>query len=190
MNKPNRGRASKVELLPEEVKRFLDAMLRDKRHSQQEILDEVNKQLTELGAPQSELISSSGLNRYALRMESIGKKMRETNAIADAWVARLGDKPQSQLGKLVTQMIHTMAFELSLDMQNGAAEVSVGDLKELALVVQRLEQAETSSVKREQQIRQAFAQEAAASVEQAAKELGLTKAGTDAIKAGILGLAT
>lgn len=189
MSKPNRGRASKVEQLPEEVKRFLDAMLRDKRYSQQEVLDEVNKQLTALGIPQAEQLSKSGLNRYALRMESIGKKMRETNAIADAWVSRLGDKPQSQLGKLVTQMIHTMAFELSLDMQNGATEVSVGELKELALVVQRLEQAETSSVKREKEIRKAFAEQAASAVEAVAKVAGLTSDAISTIKNEILGMA-
>lgn len=189
MKKSSRGRVSKVELLPDEVKRFLDAMLRDKRHSQQEILDEVNSQLKAIGASEDALLSSSGLNRYASRMEQIGKKMRETNAIADAWVARLGDKPTSQIGKLVTQMIHTMAFDLSLDMQQGEDPVSIGELKDLALTIQRLEQAETASVKREKEIRKAFAEEAAANTEQLAKAQGLSQSAIDAIKSGILGIA-
>src|SRR5690554_797678 len=189
MTKATRGRASKVEQLPEEVKRFLDAMLRDKRYSQQEVLDEVNKQLADLGIPKEEQLSKSGLNRYALRMESIGKKMRETNAIAEAWVSQLGDKPQGQIGRLVTQMIHTMAFELSLDMQNGATNVSIGELKELALVIQRLKQAETSSVKREKEIRKAFAEQAANAVEAVAKAAGLTADAVSTIKNEILGIA-
>lgn len=188
-NKPSRGRSSKVELLPEEVKRFLDAMLRDKRYTQNDILQEVNRQLLDMGKSEEALLSKSGLNRYASRMEAIGKKMRETNAIADAWVARLGDKPQSQIGKLVVQMIHTMAFQLSLDMQDGEQDVDIADLKDLALTMQRLEQAEMGSLKREKEIRKAFAEEAAADAEQIAKAQGLSKQAIDAIKQSILGVA-
>ncbi len=37
--KPTRGRRSKIDLLPEDVKKRLDALLRDSRNSQQDVLD-------------------------------------------------------------------------------------------------------------------------------------------------------
>lgn len=93
MSKPEkhtRGRGSKIEQLPDDVKGFLNAMLRDKQYSQQEILAEVNKQIEGLGLPEDEQISKSGLNRYASKMAKIGKRMQQTQATAEAWVAKLG----------------------------------------------------------------------------------------------------
>lgn len=189
MHTPTRGRTSKIDQLPEEVKRLLDALLRDKGYTQQQILAEVNKQLSQLGIPKEEQLSRSGLNRYASRMEAIGKKMRETNAIAQAWVTQLGDQPQGQLGRLVTQMVHTLAFELTLDLQEGEDPANIGVLKDLALTIQRLEAAEMQSLKREKEIRQAFAEQAASAVEAVAKAAGLTAQAVSTIKNEILGVA-
>lgn len=195
MAKPTRGRGSKIEQLPDEVKAFLNAMLRDRQYSQQEILDEVNRQIDELGLPDSEKLSRSGLNRYATRMEAIGKKMRETNAVADAWVQRLGDKPQGQVGNLLIQMTRSMAFDLALAAQDQTNEdgeeepVSLGMLKDLSLTIQRLEKASMDSLKREKEIRKAFAEEAANTAEKAAKAAGLTAQAIATIKNEILGIA-
>lgn len=195
MAKATRGRGSKIEQLPDEVKGFLDALLRDRQYSQQEILDEVNRQIDALGLPGSEKLSRSGLNRYATRMEAIGKKMRETNAVADAWVQRLGDKPQGQVGNLLIQMTRSMAFDLALAAQDQTNEdgeeepVSLGMLKDLSLTIQRLEKASMDSLKREKEIRKAFAEEAANTAEKAAKAAGLTAQAIATIKNEILGIA-
>lgn len=187
-----RGRPSKIEQLPDQVKAFLDSALRDNQYTQSEILDEVNTQLDQLG---EDKISRSGLNRYATRMEQIGKRMRETNAVADAWVSRLGDKPTGQVGNLLIQMTRSMAFDFALSAQEQENEdgdqepVSLGMLKDLALTVQRLEKASMDSLKREKEIRKAFAEEAATTAEQAAKAAGLTPDTVKTIKNEILGIA-
>src|SRR5690606_29718758 len=91
----------------------------------------------------------------ATRMEAIGKRMRETNAVADAWVQRLGDKPTGQVGNLLIQMTRSMAFDLALAAQDQVNEdgeeepVSLGMLKDLALTIQRLEKASMDSLNRE-----------------------------------------
>lgn len=176
MSKTTRGRGSKIETLPGEVKSLLDAMLRDKEYTQQEVLAEVNKQIEELGLPNDEKISRSGLNRYATKMEQFGKKMRETNAIADAWVQRLGDKPNGQVGNLLIQMTRSMAFDLALTAQENEDEpASIGMLKELALTIQRLEKAASASLQNEKEIRKAFAEEVASKVETLASQRGMTK---------------
>jgi len=190
MSKATRGRGSKVEQLPDEVKTFLDSLLRDRQFTQQEILDEVNKQIDALGLSEDEKLSRSGLNRYASKMEAIGKRMRETNAIADAWVNRLGDKPTGQVGNLLIQMTRSMAFDIALAAQENEDEpASLGMLKELALTIQRLEKASMDSLKREKEIRKAFAEEAAAKAETVAKQAGLTARAVQTIKNEILGIA-
>ena len=187
--KATRGRASKIERLPDDVKAFLDAMVRDREYSQQDILDEVNKQIADQGLPEHDQISRSGLNRYATRMEQIGKRMRETNAIADAWVSKLGDAPTGQVGNLLIQMTRSMAFDLTLSLQEKDEPASVQMLRELALTIKRLESASMDSLKREKEIRKAFAEEAATKAETAAKQAGLSKDAIATIKADILGIA-
>lgn len=187
--KHTRGRGSKIEQLPEEVKGFLNAMLRDKQYSQQEILAEVNAQLDELGLPEEEQISKSGLNRYASKMAKIGKRMQETHATAEAWVAKLGEKPTGDIGKLLINMTQTMAFELAESAMGEEEPASLGMIKELALTVQRLEKTRTDSIKNEKEIRKAFAEEAADKAGSIAKAAGLTKSAVQTIKNEILGIA-
>ena len=187
--KHTRGRGSKIEQLPEEVKGFLNAMLRDKQYSQQEILAEVNAQLDELGLPEEEQISKSGLNRYASKMAKIGKRMQETHATAEAWVAKLGEKPTGDIGKLLINMTQTMAFELAESAMGEEEPASLGMVKELALTVQRLEKTRTDSIKNEKEIRKAFAEEAADKAGSIAKAAGLTKQAVQTIKNEILGIA-
>ncbi len=191
--KATRGRGSKIEQLPDEVKSFLDAMLRDKQYTQQEILNEVNKQIEQQGLPADEKISRSGLNRYASKMAEVGKRMQQTQATAAAWVAKLGDKPTGDIGKLLIQMTQTMAFDLALSAQeneDGEEEpATLGMLKDLALTIQRLEKTRMDSIKNEKEIRKAFAEEAAQKAESVAKQAGLTAQAVQTIKNEILGIA-
>ncbi len=185
-----RRRGSKIDQLPEQVKSFLDSALRSGRYEQQEILDEVNKQIEALGLPEDEKISKSGLSRHAVKMDKVGKKMREVNAVADAWVSRLGDKPTGQVGNLLIQMTRTMAFDVALGAQENEDEPpSLGMLKDLALTVQRLEKASMDSLKREKEIRKAFAEEAAGVAEEIAREAGLTSDAVELMKDRFLGIA-
>jgi hypothetical protein len=189
-DKPTRGRGSKIEQLPDDVKGLLNALLRDKQYSQQEILAEVNKQIGELGLPEDEQISKSGLNRYASKMAKIGKRMQETHATAEAWVAKLGEKPSGDIGKLLINMTQTMAFDIAeAAMSNEEEPASLGMIKELALTVQRLEKTRTDSIKNEKEIRKAFAEEAAEKAGSVAKAAGLTKQAVQTIKNEILGIA-
>lgn len=199
MSKTTRGRGSKIETLPSEVKSLLDAMLRDKEYTQQEVLAEVNKQIEELGLPDDEKISRSGLNRYSTKMAKIGKRMQQTQATAEAWVAKLGERPSGDMGKLLIQMTQTMAFDIaenamSYDPENQdpdapAEPASLGMLKNLSLTIQRLEKTRMDSIKNEKEIRKAFAEEAAKKAETVAKQAGLTTAAVQTIKNEILGIA-
>ena len=87
-----RGRPSKVDMLPAELKAMLDKLLRESKHTQLDILEQINQHL----APDEQL-SRSGFNRYSTRMESVGAKLRETREIANVWMARFGDDQGSDV---------------------------------------------------------------------------------------------
>jgi hypothetical protein len=188
MAKTTRGRGSKIEQLPDAVKSLLNAMLRDQQYTQQDILDEVNTQLEAMGAD-DEKISRSGLNRYATRMAAIGKKMQERQAAANALTSKLGEVPQGDIGKLLINITQSLAFDILSDAAEGDDPASLGMLKDLSLLIRRLESANMDSLKREKEIRKAFAEEAANAAEEIAKGAGLSREAIRTIKNEILGIA-
>ena len=186
--KVTRGRGSKIEQLPDEVKGFLDARLRDREYSQQDILAEVNKQLEALGL-EDEKISRSGLNRYSTKLAKIGQKMQERQQMANALTSKLGEVPQGDIGKLLINITQSLAFDILSDAAENDEPASLGMLKDLSLLVRRLESANMDSIKREKEIRKAVAEEAANTAEAVAKQAGLTAEAVATIKADILGIA-
>lgn len=188
-DKRTRGRRSKIDLLPEEIKDQLNSMLRDGRLEQQEILDIVNGQIEDAGLKDDAKLSKSGLNRYATRMEQVGAKIRQAREVAEVWTAKLGDAPTSEVGKLLQEVVRTMAFETGMALSESGDPVPPKALSQLALAIQRVEQAAMVSHKREKEIRQEFASEAAEAAEKIAKKQGLTREGVKALKNEILGIA-
>ncbi|MFZ5653182.1 MAG: DUF3486 family protein [Pseudomonadota bacterium] len=179
-----RGRPSRVDQLAPEVRQTLDRLLRDGRHTQQEILDHINR-LAE--AP----LSRSGLNRYATRMETVGAKLRETREVANAWMARFGDEPASDVLQLVVEMMQGALFKYALK----ASETDDDELfdpalmKDVTLSIQRLARSAEMNTKREKEIRKAFAEQAVEQAEAAAHEQGLSAEAVQRIKDKILGIA-
>lgn len=188
-DKQTRGRRSKIDLLPEEIKDQLNTMLRDGRLQQQEILDIVNDQIEQAGLGEDAKLSKSGVNRYATRMEQVGAKIRQAREVAEVWTAKLGDAPTSEVGKLLQEVVRTMAFDTTTALSESGEPVPPKALSQLALAIQRVEQAAMASHKREKEIRQTFAEEAAEAAETVAKQQGLTREGVKAIKEQILGIA-
>lgn len=169
--KIKRGRASKVDLLPPNIKTQLAMMLRDKQFSQAEILEEINQLIKEAGLKEEAQLSRSGLNRYATKMEQVGAEIRQAREVAKVWTKRLGEEPESDIGKLVIEFIKQMAFKTTLKQMDAEA-IDPEVLNQLALVTQRLEQASKLSYDREKSIRDEMVKKAAKAVEEAAKANG------------------
>ena len=184
---PTRGRRSKVDLLPETIRKHLDKGLRDGSITQLELLDEINQLINATGLPDELQLSRTGLNRYATKMEAVGKSLREMREITQVWTAELGDKPTGEVTKLILEMARSQLFKALLNEDDEAADV--GMIKDAMLAVQRLESAAMASHKREKEIRTAFANEAANAAEKVAKSAGLTKDAVSLLKREILGIA-
>ncbi|OED44052.1 hypothetical protein ACH42_08405, partial [Endozoicomonas sp. (ex Bugula neritina AB1)] len=170
MAKASRGKKSKIDRLPQDIKDRLNELLRGGM-SQKAILDEVNALCEACGeAP----LSQAGVSRYASRMESVGARVRESREVAEVWTAKLGNAPTTDVGKLLQEFIRTLAFDLTMDAMESGKPVEPKALNQMALAMARIEQAAMTSHKREKEIRKAFADEAAANVEASLANQGMT----------------
>ncbi len=186
--RPTRGRLSKVDLLPDSIREQLHQMLREKRHTQEDIREAINALIDEHNLPEEMQLSRTGLNRYASRMEKVGAKIRASREMAEVWAAKLGSAPTSDVGRLLMEFVKTLAFETSMSMAEEDKPVAPKALGQLALVAQRLEAAAMTSHKREKAIRDAFAQEMAEKTEELVRTGGLSGGAADTIKRDILGI--
>jgi hypothetical protein len=189
MTKQTRGRPSKVDLLPPAIKDELHKLLRDKSMTQQDIRVAINELIDEHGLSDDMKLSRTGLNRYATRMEDVGAKIRQSREVAEAWTVKLGDAPTSDVGKLLQEIVRTLAFETSMHMSEGGEIAEPKALAQMALAIQRVEQAAMASHKREKEIRTAFVAEVAETTEKAIKSAGLNEEQANNIKQMILGIA-
>jgi hypothetical protein len=185
------SRKSKINLLPQEIREQLHAFIRSGDMTQKDIREAVNQMIEEAGLPEDAKISRTGFNRYAQRFESIGERIRQSREVAEVWISKLGQTPTSDVGKLLQEFVRTMTFDTSMRMMDDSAEegadpISPKALAQLALVVQRIEQASMSSLKVEKEIRASFAAEVADQAEKIAIKAGVSAETAQAIKDDIL----
>ena len=128
MDKPTRGRVRKVDLLPDSIRKPLLEMLREKRLTQVQIREEINRLIREAGLPEEQQLSPAAISREASRNELIARNLRDLREQTKAMMAELGDKPTGET------------------------------------TAQRAESAAERSIKREKEIRAAFAEEMANAV--------------------------
>lgn len=187
-DKKTRGRASKVDLLPSHIRQELLLRLRDKSHSQQDILEYINSLIDEAGLGAEMKLSRTGLNRYASRMEEFGAKIRASRQMAEVWTKQLGEMPDSDVGKLLLEFVKTLAFETSMSMSESGKEISPKVLGQLALVAQRIEQAQSVNYKREKEIREDVIEQAAKAIEETGKQSGMAIADVEKMMRAVYGI--
>lgn len=181
------GRKSSITRLPLPVRKSIDDALKTGRYT----LDELRAAIVaEFGAAPSR----SALGRYSERFEEVGKRMRQSHEVATVWADRLGKEPQGDIGKLVMDLLRTLAFDATLAMSEGDQEgnarpVDPGELNKLALAIHRLETAGRHNLEREKAYRNAALEEAAKAGAAVAKRGGMSAELQDAIRREILGIA-
>jgi hypothetical protein len=186
---------STIECLPADILSQLQQLLQDPRVTQLDATAKINEILAADGHP--DRVSKSAVNRYAVRMEEVGAKLRQSREVASMFIAHVGAAPQGQTGLLINEMLRSMAFELCLKIQEADLEpesmsATIDQIKALALTVQRLEQSATLNVKREGEIRknerEKALQDAANTAVVEVKKGGLSDEAADQIRRKILGI--
>ncbi|EEK4408430.1 DUF3486 family protein [Salmonella enterica] len=188
MDKPTRGRVKKVDLLPDSIRKPLLEMLREKRMTQVQIREEINRLILEAGLPEEAQLSSAAISREAARNEAIARNLRELRECHRSMMAELGDKPTGETTALILEMSRALMYRrlraASESLKNDE-DVDMGLIKDILLSAQRAESAAERSMKREKEIRAAFAEEMASAV---TKELRGTDGMSEQLEAHIKGV--
>ncbi|EBM3801928.1 DUF3486 family protein [Salmonella enterica] len=167
MDKPTRGRVKKADLLPDSIRNPLLEMLREKRFTQVQVREEINRLIEEAGLPDEMKLSRGAVWRLASENEEVARDLRDLREQTKAMVAELGDKPTGDTTTLILEMTRSLLFRklraARRDLEDDG-EIDIGLLKNIMLAVQRLESAAERSMKREKEIRAAYAEEAANAV--------------------------
>lgn len=170
---------SKIDRLPEDVRRQLITWLSDASWSRAECAEALEDLLDSMDYPAAERPAHDSVNRYARKFSALLQKQRERHEVAATWIGQFGRLPEGQLGQLIIQMVQGLSFEAGLTLDGAATAPEdmpalVRMLKDLATTVERTERASTLNAAREADIRAAAAEEAAALATQAAKDAGLS----------------
>ncbi|WP_029890942.1 DUF3486 family protein [Polycyclovorans algicola] len=176
---------SSIAKLDPGIRAELDRLLKDDRYT----IDQVTAHLRDLGAQ----VSRSAVGRYHQRFEEIGKRMRESREVAKVWADRLGNEPQGDIGKLVMELLRTMAFDATLELQDardeeGKPTLDPKSINTLALAMQRLEAAGKWNLEREKTMRDEALKQAADTAAKIARKGGLSVSAVDEIRRQILGM--
>lgn len=178
---------SSIDRLPEDIRVQLHELLRDPRVTQLEATARINAILADEG--HRDRLSKSAVNRYAVSMEKVGAKLRHSREIAKMWIGRLGAEPQGEVGKLLNEMVRTLAFEATMEMAEGSEPVQPKMLRDLAIAIEKLEKAASENVKRDAEIRKRALEEAAEAVGKTAMQAGVSEETIRIIRRDVLRMA-
>lgn len=186
------SRASSVARLPADILAELNRLLSDPRCTQCEATDKINAVLAEDG--HAARLSQSAVNRYAIKMNEVGRRLQERHQVADMWVGKFGRLPQGQLGQLIIQMVHGLAFDAGVQLSEAplsaeAMPATVKMLKDLAQTLEKTERAASLNAQREREIRQQAAEQAAKAAAASAKKAGLSADTIQTIRRDVLRMA-
>lgn len=184
-----------IDLLPEDIRQQFLALLRDPRMTQLEVTARINELLA--GAGEETRVSKSAVNRFALRFQRTIARRDEAAAVAEMWTKRWGNLPAGELGQVMIQMIQTLAFDISAQLQETELDAdtmpgTIKALKDLSVMVERTERAAALNSERIEDIRKqerdrAIA-EAADTVADVARQQGQTAEQVDFWRKQILGV--
>ena len=147
---------------------MLDDWLRDASVTQTEAAARLNDYL--VARSKNFRVSRHAVSRYDRRMRRVGKRLRESRQIAEAWIDKLGAAPQGQLGLLVNEILRTLAFDISLKLhEDELTEESlprlIEQLKKLSAAAQILERTASENLKLKNESERRVAEELARQVE-------------------------
>ncbi len=179
-----RGKLSSLDVLPDDIQNYAKAQLEARKLTQIEIRDNVNAMLADRGIEAT--ISRSAFNRFSQREQESFDRIRESMELADAWnEVFTGD---SDLTKATRNILSSLAVKIAAGA-NPTDESTLTMMKDLSLVIKRVEATEDSVIKREREAKKEMAALAAQEVEESASAQGLSADAIKTIKHKILGLA-
>ena len=179
------GRKSSVSRLDPESRKFLEKLIRDGRHTLDELLDAMRAKY-----PAAD-ISRSGIHRYRVGFDEMLGRMREIETASAALVDDLGEGVGDKAGALLAQAVTTLATNAALNA-HGNEKVSIKEVGELARAARAAMQARTMSIKEREAIeaaaRRRLLAEQEANLQEVAKAQGMDESQVDFWRRKFLGI--
>ena len=170
------GRKSSVSRLDPEARKFLEKLIRDDRHTLDELLDAMRAKY-----PAAD-ISRSGIHRYRVGFDEMMGRMREIETASAALVDELGEGVGDKAGALLAQAVTTLATNAALNA-HGNEKVSIKEVSELARAARAAMQARAMSLKEreaiEEHARRRLLEEQQGNLEKIAKTQGMSQEQVD-----------
>lgn len=179
------GKKSTVTRMDPEARRYLERLLREDRHT----LDELKAAL-ETKFP-SAVVSRTSLHRYRAGFAEMTGRMRDIETAANALVDELGEGVGDKAGALLAQAVTTLATNAALNAHEND-KITVKEIAELARAARAAMQARTMSLKERQAIeslaRQKLLAEQESNLQEVAKAQGMDDAQVDFWRRKFLGI--
>lgn len=178
------GRKSSVARLEPAARKYLEKLLREDRHTLDELLAALRAKF-----PAAD-VSRSGLHRYRASLEEMMGRMREIDTAATALVSELGEGVGDKAGALLAQAVTTLATNAALNAHG--EDVSIKEVAELARAARAAMQARTMSLKEREAVEEAARRkllaEQEANLQEVAKAQGMDESQVDFWRRKFLGI--
>lgn len=171
---------SSISQLDPRVREAVDAAIREGRAT----IDDLVVLIASYGAT----ASRSSVGRYVRNATAQLSRYREAQEVAKVWIGKLAEDPQSDVGRLLAEMLRTVAFQQIGEMGEGDDKPKPMDIMLVAKALEHLAKSEKTTVDMRVKIRDEFVAKAAAAAAAAGKSHGLSSATIDEIKKSILGI--
>lgn len=129
MSQPRRRRKSSISRLPDEQRRFIETLIREGRHTLDEMLAAIRERFPNGEAAS---VSRSALHRYDNAMTVLAGRMREIETMSQTLVGELGDGLGEKTGELLAQAITTLAANATLKAHEND-NITIEEVRRLAV---------------------------------------------------------
>lgn len=178
---------SSIARLPPEIRAELDRLIRERRHT----IDEIVVHLRQLGGE----VKRTAVGDYKKRMEASLARYREAQEVAGVFIPQLGINPDSQMGQLLAELLKTVAFRTLADMQQRDDGAEPMEIMLLSKALSELARAQKTDQEFREKVRAEYrreleekAKQAEAAVAKVARRAGLTGEAAAEIRRHVLGI--
>lgn len=181
-------RLSSVDLLPDELRDAINKAIREGRST----IDHILAHLETIAPAGSELPSRSAIGRYKKSSEEVLGARRESIEAAKLWAEELGQDPDSDVGRLLRQLLETVAFQELLKLGQAGDGADPKKIMMLSRSIKEMGQSKKTEIdiaaaeRKEQKERAA---DAAAKAGATLKKAGVSPETIKLIETQILGIA-
>lgn len=178
------GRRSSIKSLPEPIRELIDAEIRADRMTLDQILESVGESFGDQYGDDA-VPSRAALGRYRKTERERMAEVIQAEDTARVWASELGNRPQSQMGKVLAQLLTTLAWK-STQQRLDADDVPVDEIAKLARAYRAVEEAGQISDKRERELRDEEREAAAEQAETVARSSGMSATSAAELRRKIL----